>query len=166
MKRRKSNSFFLCFSRHPFLRLCHPTHRMLTAHTALLLGLVAFAPFVGGVKPPTIRAAFGIAAESGQRKKDVHQEDFLLLGTVFTEQGFALSGAEIRVRRADERKGRWEARSDGRGEFVVRVPQGAEYEMSVKATGYQEQTQKIDARTGNRTDLVVRLAPAPGRKPK
>lgn len=165
-RRRKSNNFFLCFSRHPFLRLCHPTHWMLAPLTALLLALPAFAPPAGGVTLATIHRAAEIAAENGQRKKGVHQEGFLLFGTVFTVEGLALPGAEIRVCRSNERKARWEARSDRRGEFAVRVPQGAEYEMSVKGAGYQEQTQKIDARTGNRADLVFRLAPVPGRKPK
>ncbi len=38
--------------------------------------------------------------------------------------------------------------------------------MSVQAAGYQEQIQKIDAKAGNRADLIFRLAPAPGRKLK
>ena len=85
---------------------------------------------------------------------------------MFTEKGFALLGAEIRVRRAGESKSRWEARSDRRGEFAVRVPRGAEYEMSVSAKGYQQQMRRIDARTGNHEDLVFRLQPASGGKPK
>jgi len=39
-------------------------------------------------------------------------------------------------------------------------------EMTVTATGYQGETRKIDAKTGNRADLVFRLSPAPGGKPK
>jgi hypothetical protein len=42
---------------------------------------------------------------------------------VFTDQGFALPGARVRVRRADEKKPKWEATSDRRGEFAVRVPE-------------------------------------------
>lgn len=113
-----------------------------------------------------IALAPGGAAGEPQRDKGSHQDDFLVFGTVFTEKGFALPGAEVRVRRAGERKTRWEARSDRRGEFAVRVPRGAEYEMRVAAAGYQEQTRKIDARTGNREDLVFRLPPASGGKPR
>jgi len=47
-----------------------------------------------------------------KEKKKAWANQFLLFGTVFTEQGFALPGCEIRVRRAGERKVRWEARSD------------------------------------------------------
>ncbi len=43
---------------------------------------------------------------------------------------------------------------------------GAEYEMTVMAAGYQEQARKIDARTGNREDLVFRLPQASGGKPR
>ena len=101
-----------------------------------------------------------------QRKKGSHADDFLVFGTVFTEQGFALPGATIKVRRAGERKVRGEAYSDRRGEFAVRVPQGAEYEVSVTAKRYREEKRKVDARTGNREDLVFRLEPLAGRKPK
>jgi hypothetical protein len=139
---------------------------MLAPVTALLLGLLAVAPFASGFKLLPSDAATEPAADSSQREKGVYEEDFLLFGTVFTVEGFALPGAEIRVRRSSERKARWEARSDHRGEFAVRVPRGAEYEMSVKGAGYREQAQKIDARTGNRADLVFRLTPAPGRKQK
>jgi len=124
----------------------------------------------GGGLLPAATSVFAHPASSatlagGERqKKGAHQNDFLLIGTVFTEQGFALPGAAIRVRRAGETKVRWEARADRRGEFAVRVPQGAEYEMSVTAQGYQEQARKINAKTGDREDFVFRLAPAQGGK--
>jgi hypothetical protein len=128
--------------------------------TVLLLGLAGFALAARADRLPAAAAA------EAQGKKGAHEEDFLLFGTVFTEQGFALPGAEVRVRRAGERKTHWEARSDRRGEFAVRVPRGAEYEMSVSAKGYQEQTRKIDAKAGNHEDLVFRMQPASGGKPK
>ncbi len=69
---------------------------MLTPVIALLLGLFALIPSLGALRLPTIHATSAIPAGSDQRKKGVHEEDFLLFGTVFTEQGFALPGAEIR----------------------------------------------------------------------
>ncbi len=163
-RKRKANNFFPCFSWHPFICPCLPTHRMLIP-VAALLALVGLAPSqtVARPAPPGVSQ---FAADDAQRKKGAHHEDFLVFGTVFAEQGLVLPGAEIRVRRAGERKVRWEARSDRRGEFAVRVPRGARYVLSVRAAGYREQTQKIDARTGNRADVVLRLSPAPGRKPK
>jgi len=97
-----------------------------------------------------------------QSSSSSHAHDFVIFTTVFTEQGFALPGARIRVRRVDEKKFRWEAISDRRGEFAVRVPQDADYEMTVKARGYKIQTQKVDATEGNRADLTIRMEPQSG----
>jgi carboxypeptidase family protein len=134
---------------------------------AALLGLAGFAFALGADRSAATRLTpEPPPAGAAQSKKGAHENDFVLFGTVFTEKGFALPGAEVRVRRAGERKPRWEARSDRRGEFAVRVPRGAEYEMSISAKGYQEQTRKIDARTGSREDLLFRLQPASGGKPK
>ena len=134
-------------------------------NATLLLALAAVAS--SAASPPAGLPAASLAAGGNdQRKQGAHENDFLMFGTVFTEKSFALPEAEIRLRRTDERKARWEARSDRRGEFALRVPRGAEYEMIVRAAGYQEQTRKIDARAWNREDLVFRLAPASGGKPK
>ena len=135
--------------------------------SAFLLSLVTLAALASEERRISAAAwaAAPAAGAPGGQKSDP-QSQFVLFGTVFTEQGLALPGAAIRVRRAGEKKVRWEARSDRRGEFGVRVPRGAEYEMSVSAAGYQEHTRKIDARAGSREDLVFRLAPAPGGKHK
>jgi len=167
MKRKRRSSKSLSASpRHPFPRLSHPTYWRLIPPAALLLSLAGLAPYARAERLVSIARTSDAAGNSDQRKKSAHENDFLLFGTVFTEPGFALPGAAIRVRRADKKKARWEARSDRRGEFAVRVPVGAEYEMTVTATGYQRETRKIDAKTGNRADLVFRLSPAPGGKPK
>jgi hypothetical protein len=139
---------------------------MLVSVAALLLTLVGCVLSAGANPPTTTQAMSGAATHNDQRRKSAQPDDFLLFGTVFTKQGFALPGAGIRVRRAGERKVRWEARSDRRGEFAVRVPRGAEYEMSVSAAGYREQTRRVDARTGIREDFIFRPQPASGGKPK
>jgi len=131
---------------------------------AAVLAVVVLPALFSG--PPTAVQAQSSSRPTERSPDRTREDDFLLSGTVFTEQGFALPGAEIRVRRSGERKTRREARSDRRGEFAVRLPRGAEYEMSVAAKGYQEQTRKLDTRAGNRQDLVFRLAPASGGKPK
>jgi hypothetical protein len=144
--------------------LAHPTYQAVVCCAALLWSLIGVAPTAGVERPAGNGAA---AVEAGaQAQKGSHQDDFMLFGTVFTEKGFVLPGAEIRVRRAGERKPRWEARSDRRGEFAVRVPRGAEYEMSVSAKGYEQQTRRTDARAGDHEDLIFRLQPASGGKPK
>jgi hypothetical protein len=82
-------------------------------------------------------------------------EGFLLKGTVFTEQGFALPEAELRIRRTSEKKVRWSVRTDRRGEFAIRVPKGADYNVSVRARGYQEQTRAVDAKSGKGDQGIV-----------
>jgi hypothetical protein len=61
------------------------------------------------------------------------------------------------VRREDEKKFRWEATSDRRGELGIRVPQGADYELTVEARGFKSETHKVDARDGNREDLTFQM---------
>jgi hypothetical protein len=65
-----------------------------------------------------------------------HAHDFVIFATVFTDRGFALPGARVRVRREDEKKFRWEAMSDRQGELGIRVKQGEEYELTVEARGF------------------------------
>ncbi len=106
------------------------------------------------------------APASAQSSSKTHAHDFVIFATVFTSQGFALPGARVRVRRADEKKFRWEAMSDHQGELGIRVQQDAEYELTVEARGFQPQTRKIDAREGDREDLTLRMEPlAAGGKP-
>jgi hypothetical protein len=91
-------------------------------------------------------------------------QPFIVFGTVFTADGFALPGAEVRLRRAGEKKDHWQARSDSRGEFAFRVPLDVEYELSVKAAGFEPEARKIDARQGNRVDLTLKLHAASNQK--
>lgn len=106
------------------------------------------------------------AAGADQKGKGSHQNDYLIFGTVFTEKGLSFPGAAIRVRRAGEKKVAGEATSDRRGEFAVRVAQGVEYEITVSAKGFQDETRKVDAKYGDRQDLVFRLKPAVGGRTK
>jgi hypothetical protein len=105
-----------------------------------------------------------VAAAQKETPQKPGKPRFVVLGTVFTEQGFALPGAEIRVRRAGEKKVRGEAVSDRRGEFGVRLSSGFEYEVAVKAKGFEEQTQKVDGRSANMQEVVFRMKPAKGEK--
>jgi hypothetical protein len=105
------------------------------------------------------------ASGGGQKQANSHAHDFVIFATVFTDQGFALPGAQVRVRRTDEKKFRWEAVSDRRGELGIRVKQGAEYELTVEARGFQPQTRKVDAREGDWEDLTLQMERIAGGKP-
>jgi Carboxypeptidase regulatory-like domain len=104
-------------------------------------------------------------AAGDEKQSGSHAHDFIIFANVFTEQGFALSGAKVRVRRKDEQKFRWEAISDRRGELGVRVKQGAEYELTIEAHGFKSQARKIDAREGNQDVLTFQMEPFAGGKP-
>jgi len=105
------------------------------------------------------------AGESTDNKKSKHANDYLVHGTVFTPGGLSFPGAELRLRRTTEKKFRWDTYTNSRGDFAVRVKQGSQYEMIVRAKGFQEQSRVIDATQGNSSDdLVFRMEPAEGKK--
>jgi hypothetical protein len=110
---------------------------------------------------PTAPSSTGSSSSKSPNKKYSHADDFLILGTVFTDKGYAFPGIEIRVRRAAEKKFRWDTYANSRGEFAVRVPKGADYEMLVRAKGFLDQTKPLDAKSGlSEARLVFRMEPA------
>src|SRR3989440_2851238 len=97
------------------------------------------------------------------KKKYSHANDFLIRGTVFTDKALSFPGVQLRIRRAGEKKFRWESYTNSRGEFAIRVPQGADYELVVRVKGFAEQSRTIDAKTGgNEQSMVFRMQPAAG----
>jgi hypothetical protein len=114
--------------------------------------------------PPAPAAPESTPSKPG-KKKYSHANDFLIRGTVFTDKALSFPGVQLRIRKAGEKKFRWESYTDSRGEFAVRVPQGSEYEMVVRAKGFAEQTRAIDAKSGgNETSMVFRMQLAAGGK--
>jgi hypothetical protein len=118
--------------------------------------------------PATTATPTGTAAaqpaKSGKQKYN-HANDFLIRGSVFTDKARAFPGVKLRIRRSGEQKFRWEDYTNSRGEFAMRVPQGAEYEMVVHAKGFVDQTKVVDAKSGIAdTTLAFQLQPAGGKK--
>lgn len=151
-KKRTKRRFSAPFGpfRHPHL----PVHHL---NFVRLLSTLAGLVWLGG-------ATLFCTPAAAQQTSGSHAHDFVIFATVFTDQGFALPGARVRVRRTDENKPKWEATSDRRGEFAVRVPEGAEYEMSIEAGGFKPEIRKIDAREEARADLAIRMEKATGGK--
>ena len=149
---------------HPFLRLRHPNLWMCIYSERFRFLLLPVAVLVLGLGSALVAPAG--AAAGPQQKRPRPCQQFLIFGTVFQESGLLLPGAELQVRRAGEKKVRWRQVSDRRGEFGICVPTGAEYELTVKAEGFEVQTMKIDARVGNREDLTIRMKPAEKGKKK
>jgi Carboxypeptidase regulatory-like domain len=103
------------------------------------------------------------SSSSAKNSKQIysHANDFLIRGTVFTEKALSFPGVQLRIRRSGEKKFRWEDRTNSRGEFAIRVPQGTQYEMVVRAKGFADQAKTIDARNGSgENNVVFRMEPA------
>jgi hypothetical protein len=62
----------------------------------------------------------------------------LIFGTVWDPDGHALYGVKVKIRRADEKKTRWEVESNHTGEFAQRVPVGpGDYIVWADVKGYK-----------------------------
>jgi len=115
-------------------------------------------------QPPLVPAP-GTSTKNPGKKKYSHGDDFLIRGTVFNDKALSAPGVQLRIRRAGDKKFRWESYSNSRGEFAVRVPQGSAYEIVIRAKGFTEQTRTIDAKSsGNEESIAFRLEPAVGGK--
>jgi hypothetical protein len=120
-------------------------------------------PFAAA-QPPTHQASSAFQLQSSSSKdgkqKYSHASDFLVRGTVFTDKALSFPGVQLRIRRAGEKKFRWEDNTNSRGEFAIRVPQGTQYEMVVHAKGFTDQAKTIDARNGSgENNVVFRMEP-------
>ena len=113
--------------------------------------------------PASTSQASAASTSTPGKKRYSHANDFLIRGTVFTEKALSFPGVQLRIRRAGEKKFRWESYTNSRGEFAVRVPQGSDYEMVVRAKGYSEQTRAINAKAGeSEQNVVFRMQPTGG----
>jgi hypothetical protein len=62
----------------------------------------------------------------------------LIFGTVWGPDGRPLYAVQVKIRRANEKKARWELYSDHAGEFAQRVPAGnADYIVWAEVKGYK-----------------------------
>lgn len=66
--------------------------------------------------------AVAAIAFAGEKKKP--QAYAVIIGTVFAPDQRPASGVVLTVRRADQKKAKWQVRSDARGEFALRLPPG------------------------------------------
>ena len=104
-------------------------------------------------QPPA--AASSNSGSSSSKGKHTHAQDFLIRGTVFQPNSLAFPGVRLRIRRAQEKKFRWETFTNSRGEFAVRVPQGLQYELAIHLKGFADQTREVSATSGISEDNVV-----------
>ncbi len=115
--------------------------------------------------PPTSGSSQAQSTSELVKKKSSHANDFLIRGTVFNDKGLSFPGAQLRIRRASEKKFRWETYTNSRGDFAVRVPQGTDYEIVVQSRSFSGQTRTVNAKTGAREEsMVFRMEPAGEKK--
>ena len=133
---------------------------------AVVLSVVAYARTQAPAATTPVAGASATKPASNGKQKYSHANDFLIRGSVFTDKALSFPGVRLRIRRAGEKKFRWEDSTNSRGEFAIRVPQGSEYEMVVHAKGFADQTKVVDAKNGSdaNNNLVFRMQPAAGGK--
>lgn len=87
----------------------------------------------------------------------------LLSGTVFHPGGLSLPGAKVTAYATGGAKDKWEATTDGRGEFALRVPatsEGVTYRVRAEAKGMAAQERELTAYEAQRTTANFRLEAA------
>ncbi len=109
--------------------------------------------------------ATAISGGASPRDKNGEKTYALIYGTVWGPDDHPLYGVTIKIRRADQKKARWELYSDHSGEFAQRVPVGpADYVVWVDLKGYQypvrlrlEQDVKVHIDGDERQDIGLHL---------
>jgi hypothetical protein len=101
-------------------------------------------------------------SSSLRKSKHSHADELVIRGTVFNERGLALPGVKLRIRRADQKKPHWEAYTNSRGEFAVRVPKGPDYEIAAEGKGFAKQSQAINGQSEE--SVVLHMQPVIGGK--
>ncbi len=101
-------------------------------------------------------AAWGIPAKEDPRKPYA-----LIFGTVWGPDSRPVQGVKIKVRRAQEKKARWEMYSDRRGEFAVRLPAGKqEYVVWADVKGPKDKPKPevhVQIENDERADISLHL---------
>ncbi len=96
---------------------------------------------------------------SSSKTKSRAIPSFLILGTVFNENAISFPDVQVRIRRTGEKKFRWDAYTNSRGEFAVRVPPGYEYEVVTHVKKYEDQSQTVDSKVDVQQRLSIKLQP-------
>ena len=115
----------------------------------------------GAPSQPAATSPEASRASSSSKGKKKPLPVYLITGTVFNEKALSFPSAKVRIRKTSEKKYRWEAYTNSRGEFAVRVAEGIEYEVLVQAKSFKEQSQTVKAEAGGiQQRLSFRLEPA------
>jgi hypothetical protein len=85
-----------------------------------------------------------VGVGASPRAEDKQQKPYaLIFGTVWGPDSRPLYGVKVKIRRADQKKAKWELYSDHNGEFAQRVPAGqADYLVWADLKGYKSPAYK------------------------
>jgi hypothetical protein len=106
-----------------------------------------------------------VSANALSAQKRPSPDDCVFRVTVFTEKGQRLPDAEFTAHPFGKKKPHWDGYSDVRGDFAFRVSFQGDYEIEVKAKGYETQMKKVTSEGGETMDLVFNLVPQAPKKP-
>lgn len=85
----------------------------------------------------------------------------LIAGTVWAPDDRPAYGVTVKIRRAEEKRARWELMSDHRGEFAQRLPAGsADYVVWADVKGPKDRPQpevKVHIENDERVDISLHL---------
>jgi hypothetical protein len=85
-----------------------------------------------------LASAGKVSAKAASADQKPDQPYALIFGTVWGPDDRPLYGVKVKIRRADQKKARWELYSDHRGEFAQRVPPGpADYVIWADLKGFK-----------------------------
>src|SRR5258707_15642826 len=90
------------------------------------IALLLFSPaIISSQNPPSTQSPPDTRtpqSESTNKKKtsSKHARDFLIKGTVFTQDGLSFAGAQISIRKAGQKSHHWKDVANSRGEFAIR----------------------------------------------
>jgi hypothetical protein len=115
--------------------------------------------------PPPESKSAAIESSSTHKTTYSHANDLVIRGTVFNDRALSMKGVKVHIRRADEKKNRWETYSNFRGEFAVRVPQGSDYEIVAESKGFAKQSHTITDKDKHPDETVIfHMQPVTGGK--
>jgi hypothetical protein len=106
--------------------------------------------------------AVSVQALAAQKKPS--PDDCVFRVTVFTEKGQRLPDVQFTAHPPGRKKPHWDGYSDVRGDFAFRVSFQGDYEIEVKAKGYETQMKKVTSEGGQIMDLVFTLVPRAPKK--
>ncbi len=127
--------------------------------SVLIVIMAALVPALAAAtqEPATAPGSSSPANESSSTSKNKrsHANDVLLRGTVFNEHGLAMWQVRLSIRRANEKKSRWETYTNSRGEFAIRLQPGSDYEMQAESKGFEKQTRAISDKDSNGNEKII-----------